>query len=163
MDTIHRLRNNLFAILDSFHFPLVSSSVSNALLDLLALAVSLVLNCFNASIAHHTFFGLITIDIDSGDVLLGDLSIHNVLLDLVTSVVELLCDGLLDLLSIHDVICDLKTILIESLVCLDDLAIDHVLFDLVAIRLVVYGLSVLWSLGAVVVDIEIVETALSTM
>ena len=107
MDTIHRLRNNLFAILDSFHLPLVSSRVSDALLHLLALAVSLVLNCFNASIAHHTFFGLITIDIDSGDVPLGDLSINNVILDLVTPIVELLCDGLLNLLSIHDVIGDL--------------------------------------------------------
>ena len=163
VDTIHRLRCNLFAILDSVHLPLVSSRVSDALLDLLALAVSLVLNCFNSCIAHHTIFGLIPMDIDPGDVPLGDLSIHNVLLDLVTIIVELLCDGLLDLPSIHDVIGDLQTILIESLVSFDDLAIDHVLFDLVAIRLVVYGLSVLRSLGAVVVDIKIVKTTLSTV
>ena len=102
-------------------------------------------------------------DINSGDVPLGDLSIHNVLLDLLTSIVELLCDGLFDLPSVHDVIGDLETILIESVVCFDDLAIDHVLFNLLTIQLVVYRLSVLRGLGAVVIDMKIVKTSLSTV
>ena len=102
-------------------------------------------------------------DINSGNVPLGDLSIHNVLLDLLTSIVELLCDGLFDLPSVHDVIGDLETILIESVVCFDDLAIDHVLFNLLAIQLVVYRLSVLRGLGAVVIDMKIVKTTLSTV
>ena len=77
METIHRLRCSVSAIFDSVHSPLVSSRVSDALLDLLALADSLVLNLINACIAHHAILGLIAMDINSCDVPLADLSIHN--------------------------------------------------------------------------------------
>ena len=77
MDTIHRLSCNLMAILTSFHGLLVSSRVSDALCDFLALPVSLVLYSLHSCISHHTIFGLIAMDINSCDVPLADLSIHN--------------------------------------------------------------------------------------
>ena len=73
---------------------------------LLALIVSLILDLLDTRVAHNTILGLVAMHIDSCDVPLDNLSVHNVLLDLVTLVVQLLFHGLFSHLAIYNVIRD---------------------------------------------------------
>ena len=125
-----------YAVFDLVDSPLVRTWIDDALLDLLALIVSLVLDPLYKPIALHTILGLVTLEIDPRVVSLSHLTVNNMLLNLLSIVVQLLCDCPLGFPAIHDVLSDLETIFVIPYMLLHDmLAIYLVLFDLVAIEI----------------------------
>ena len=134
--TVCRECCGFYAVLDFVDSPLVRAWIDDALLNLLALIVSLVLDSLHELIALHTILGLVTLEVDPRVVSLSHLTVDDMLLNFLSIVVQLLCDCPLGFPAIHDVLRDLETIVVIPHMLLHDmLAIYLVLFDLVAIEI----------------------------